>query len=221
MRPVRRPSKGHAHPKVSQRRECKRVALRPKTDEDRASAKQRREAAQSDVLIREIDDAVRQDRYGEVATRYGKPLLALLVVALLALGGYMLWHNRQEAALEADSEALVGALDQLEAGNLDSGDSALDAVIADADGAAATSALMLKGGVAMERGNGADAARIFGEVANDARAPQPLRDLALIRQVSARFDELPPAQVVQQLGSLARPGNASSAARANWSPWRS
>ena len=87
--------------------------------------RRQRETAADDVLAREVDEAVRQDQMSDIATRYGKPIAALVVVALVAFAGYLFWDSRNEAELEGQSEAIVSALDQIEAGNLDSGSSAL------------------------------------------------------------------------------------------------
>lgn len=182
------------------------MALTPteKTEDKKAQ----RKAAEDEVLLREIDDAVRQDQYADFAKNYGKPLLAVIVVGLLAFAGYLFWDSQNEAAAEKDSEALVAALDQVEAGNLDTAGTQLDALIADSDGGARATAQMLRAGIAQEQGNNAQAAEIFGAVAADSSAPQSLRDLATIRQVAATFDDLEPSEVISRLRPIATPGHA-------------
>lgn len=183
------------------------MALRPDNaltpEEKRAHA----QAAQEDVLLREVDDAVRQDQYAEAAQRYGKPLLAAAILLLAAFGGYLLWDNRRDAAREADSEQLVAALDNVERGDLASGTAALDPVIADANPAAQAAARLLKAGVAMEQAKPAEAAALYDQVAADGDAPEALRNVATIRAVTARYDTMKPADVVAKLKPLAVPGN--------------
>ena len=48
---------------------------------------------------------------------------------------------------------------------------------------------------------------MFKAIAADADAPPALRDLARVRDVSTNFDTMKPADVVAQLGDLAKPGN--------------
>ena len=48
---------------------------------------------------------------------------------------------------------------------------------------------------------------LYAKVAGDDSLPQTFRDLALIRQVSAEFDTIPPQQVVDRLKPLATPGH--------------
>ncbi|WP_225425503.1 tetratricopeptide repeat protein [Pelagerythrobacter rhizovicinus] len=165
-----------------------------------------RRAAQEDVLMREVDEAVRQDQVAEFGRRYGKPLIAVVALGILAFGGYLFWDHRQEAAMEAESETLVGALDQLQAGNLGSATERLDPLLAE-EGGAATQAALLKAGIAMEQGRNEDAAKIYAEVAADDDVPQLLRDLATIREIAATFDDREPDDVVARLKPMAVPGN--------------
>ena len=175
----------------------------PAPDDKRARA----QAAQEDVLLREVDAAVRQDQYADAAKRYGRPALAGLAIGLALFGGYLFWDSRQTAAREKDSEALVRALDQVEGGNLASSEAALNALIANGGSGAQAAARMLKAGVAMEQNKPLEAAKLYDAVAGNGEAPQALRDLATIRAVAARYDTLKPADVIARLKPLAVPGN--------------
>ena len=180
------------------------------TPDSRALAEQKRakkQAAADDVLLREVDDAVRQDQYTDFGKRYGIPLLIALGLALAALAAYIFWDSRQEAAMEADSEALVRALDQVEAGNLDSGSSALADLAQNGEGGARAAALMLQAGIAAEQGNASQAADLFAQAAANDDAPPAMRDLANVREVALRYDTMQPGEVVSRLQSLAVPGN--------------
>lgn len=168
---------------------------------------QNKKDAQDEVLMREIDEAVRQDEMTDFVGKYGKPLLGLLVAGLVGFGGYLFWDSRNEAAMEQSSEDLVAALDQVKASNLDSADSAA-ATLVDAEKAGASAvAGMLRAGIALEQDKGEEAAKLFGEVAADENAPPALRDLAKIREMTATFDTRKPEDVIAQLKELAVPGN--------------
>lgn len=183
------------------------MALTPDRPLPDADKRAQRQAAQDEVLLREVDDAVRQDRYADLGRRHGRTLIALLVLVLALFGGYLFWQSRQDAARERESEALVGALDQLEAGNLDSAMTSLSPLIADGGDAGRAAAALLAGGIALEQGNLQKAAELFEGVAADGDAPPALRDLATIRAVAAGYDRLAPDQVVARLKPLATPGN--------------
>ncbi|MCR2835141.1 tetratricopeptide repeat protein [Parerythrobacter lacustris] len=184
------------------------MALKPTSSSTPTDKKAQLQAAQDEVLLREIDDAVRQDQYADIARKHGKTILGIVAAFLLAFGAYLFWDSRQEAAIEADSEALVAALDQLDAGNLDSASAQLDVLIAESDGGVKSNAQMLKAGIAMEQGRNADAAKLFAAVAADADADPAIRDLATVREVAATFDQRKPADVIARLQKLATPGNA-------------
>jgi hypothetical protein len=183
------------------------LALRPDRSLTPEDKRARDQAAQDDVLLREVDDAVRQDQYAEAAKRYGKPILIAVVIALVLFGGYLVWHGRQNAAHEKDSENLVSSLDKVERGDLASASTALDPLIADGGDAQRAAAQLLKAGIAMEQSKPEEAAKLYDTVAADGSAPQALRDLATIRAVTTRYDKLKPADVVARLKPLAVPGN--------------
>jgi hypothetical protein len=183
-----------------------RLALRSDNSLTVEEKRARAQAAQDDVLLREVDDAVRQDQFADAAKRYGRPVGAAVLIGLALFGGYLFWDSRQNAAREKDSEALVSALDQVERGNLGSASTALDPVAADGGDGAQAAAQMLKAGIAMEQSKPDEAAKIYDSVAVNSDAPQALRDLATIRGVTARYDNMKPADVIAKLKPLAVPG---------------
>jgi hypothetical protein len=164
-------------------------------------------SAQDEVLMREIDEAVRKDEMTDFADRYGKPLIAGVAAIILGFGGYLWWDGQNEAAHEKASEDLVGVIDQAEAGNLDSADKAAAALASSNKEGQGAAAKMLRAGIAAEQEKGAEAAKMFKEVSSDAATPPALRDLARIRAVTANFDERKPEDVVAELKDLAVPGN--------------
>ena len=156
--------------------------------------------------MREVDEAVRHDEVGDFARKYGWPLGIAFVVAMAAFGGFLFWQGSQEGNLEEQSEQLVQAIDELEAGNTDIADDEL-ALLAQGKGGSAAMARLLRGGIALERGDTETAAAMFDTVANDADMPRELRDIATIRSVTARYDEMDPQEVLDRVGPLAVPDN--------------
>jgi len=167
-----------------------------------------REAAEDDVLMREVDEAVRQDELSDVMNKYGKPGLAVVVLGLAAFAGYLFWDGQREETQEKQSETLVSALDQIEAGNLETGTTTLQQVADEGTGAAKASALMLQAGIAMEEGRAEEAAKIFAQVAADGDTPQALRDLAILREIASTFDSREPAEIIERLAPMAVPEHA-------------
>ncbi|MBD3730702.1 MAG: tetratricopeptide repeat protein [Sphingomonadales bacterium] len=182
------------------------MALIPKTDKSDDQKKADRQAAEEDVLLREVDDAVRQDQYADFAKNYGRTIIGVMVVGLLAFAGYLYWDHTKEAALESDSEALVAAMDNLEAGNIKTAETQLQPLVDDGKPGAQAIAMMLKAGIAAEAGRNAEAAELFARVAADDKAPQELRDLATLREIALKFDSMKPDEVIARLKPLAVPG---------------
>lgn len=182
------------------------MALRPEDPQSRNDKLAQREAAQQDVFLREVDDALRQDEMLGIFKRYGKPVLALVIVGLLALAGYLWWDSNRKQTAEANGEKMVMAIDKIEGGNLAEADKEL-APLAEGQGGSAAAARLTRAGIALQQNRRADALKLFAEVAADDDVPEPYRDLALVREVAVNFDAMPPQQVIDRLKPLLVPGN--------------
>jgi hypothetical protein len=182
------------------------VALTPKNDLTREEKLAQRDAAEQEALLREVDDAVRAGDLESFMSQWGKPLLGVVVAGLAAFGGYLYWDHRQELAKEKDSEVIVGALDQINAGNLQSGYDALAGLASDIKDGPSVTAAMLRAGIAAEQKRPDEAAKIFAAVAADEDAPQAMRDLAKLREVALKYDTMKSADVIAALKPLAVPG---------------
>lgn len=176
------------------------MALRPIPPEQEQKLK-------DEALLREVDEAYREEQVSEMVRRYGKPVGIVIVLALLLFGAYLVWHSQREKEYERQSEELVKSLDAIDAGNYDTAAPVLDKLVAEGSDGARTAARMLQAGIALRQGRDADAAKLFGQVRADGDAPQPYRDLATIREVAVTFDSMDKAEVVNRLKPLAVPGN--------------
>lgn len=163
--------------------------------------------AEDDILIREIDEAVRQDDALAFLRNHGGKLLAAIIVLIAGLGGYLLWDHSRESALEAQSETLISALDSADQDDFKTAAEKVAPLLDDGSPGARTAARLIQAGAALEAGEIDKAAGLFQQVADDADAPPALRDLARIRDVAARFDSMKPSDVVARLDGLAKPGN--------------
>ncbi|ESZ87686.1 MAG: hypothetical protein Q27BB25_07200 [Blastomonas sp. CACIA14H2] len=174
------------------------MALTPKKDAD---------AARDAMFLREVDDALRQDQMAGIVQNYGRHLLIGIVVILLALGGWFWYRHSQAEAAGVRGEEMTNALDALRGNNLAGAANALKPLeTADQPGYRAA-AQLLAAGIKQEQNDPKGAAAIFAKVAGDDSLPQPLRDLALIRQTAAEYDSLKPQDVIARLKPLAVPGN--------------
>jgi hypothetical protein len=163
-------------------------------------------AAQQDVFLREVDDALRQDELRTAFQRWGKLAIGGIVVGLAALAGFLYWQQHSHQTVAQQGEHFTVALDSVEAGKLDDGATKLAALAKDSGSGTKAAAQLMQGSIAAEQGKSADAVKLFEAVAADDSAPQPYRDLAAIRAVAATFDTMKPEDVIARLKPLAEPG---------------
>lgn len=171
-------------------------------DEKRAE----RDARQQEVLLREVDDAVREDQFAYAVQRYGKQASALVALALVLFAAWLWWSNHREVTLERNSEDLVKSLDQLDAGYFDTTNKALAPLVDNGGKGSATVAKMIQAGIAAQQGRIDAAVKLYAEIADDGGTPGPYRDLATVRGVALTYDKLKPEEVVKRLKPLAQPG---------------
>lgn len=161
--------------------------------------------AQNEALIREVDDAVRQDDVLNFWKRYGVLLGVVIVLGLAAFGGYLIWQNRQQQQAEAMAARFSQVLGGIAANKVD--EPALAALSkADQPGYRAA-ALLTSAGIASAKGDIKAAIATLGTIAGDASLPQAYRDLAIIRRTALEFDSLPPQAVIDRLKPFAEAGN--------------
>ena len=163
-------------------------------------------AATDEAFLREVDDAVRAGDLQDFWTRYGRWLVAAIIIGLAAFGGWIYWSNQKEAAAGANGDKFVAAMEKLDRGNEKGGLADL-AVLAKADQPAyrAMASIMIANVAA--KTDPKKAAGAYAKVAADSSLPQPFRDMALIRQTTTEFDSLPPQAIVDRLKPMSKPGH--------------
>ena len=72
----------------------------------------------NETFLREVDENLRRDRMRDFAKRYGKWLIAGLVLFLAAIAGWIYWQDRQKQIAANQSEEL-SAIFQRNAGRRD------------------------------------------------------------------------------------------------------
>jgi hypothetical protein len=166
-----------------------------------------------DTFMREVDDAVRADVARDFAARFGKPLIALLVVGLIALAGWLYWQSRTQDSSGALGTQLSAVLDTMGQQRPKAAATAADALAKGDDPTYRALALMVQGNAAMAQGDMRGAAAKFSTVAANPEVDQALRDTALLRQMLAEYETIEPATLIARLRHLvATPGPAFASA---------
>jgi len=183
------------------------LALRPSNPVSPEELQAKRQAAQQDVFLREVDDALRQDEMLGAFKTYGRRIGAAVALGLLIFAGVLWWNHYQTSQAGERGEQLTLALDNVDQGKLDPADKQLLGLSQGSAEGPKAAAQLLRAGIALQQGKRADAIKLYAAVSADTSAPQPFRDLAAIREVAANFDAMPPQQVIDRLKPLAVPGN--------------
>lgn len=182
------------------------MALKPDSENARAREQAILRAAERDALLREVDEAYRQDQLDVVIKRHGLKIAAALVLLLALFGGWLLWRDSAERGLMEKSEQLISALDHLDAGQIKTADEQL-AKLSEGGAATAASARLARAAIALRDGRRDEAAKLLDGIAKDKNAPKAYRDLADVRFVAVQYDAMKPQDVIDRLKPLATPGN--------------
>ena len=161
----------------------------------------------NEAFFREVDDEYRRDQLLSLWRRYGRAAAVAIVLLLIALAAFLFWRNQQARAAEAEAVRLQDAFDAWGRNQLPATRRDFAALAGSEIEGYRVSAIFSQADLLLAAQDRAGAARKFAAVANDASVAQPFRDLALIREVTAEYDELNPDVVVQRLRHLAVRGN--------------
>lgn len=161
----------------------------------------------NEAFLREVDDELRRDRLASFWTRYGRLLIAAIVLGLAAFAGYLYWRNHQQEVRGQEGEKLQSAYDALAAGRAAEANKPLDELTRSSSEGYRALALFTQADILLQRDDLKGAAAKFAEVARNEEFAPAFRDLALIRQTAAEYDTLQPQAVVDRLRTLAVPAN--------------
>lgn len=161
----------------------------------------------NDAFFREVDEELRRSQLDSFGRRWGKWIALGVLVALVALAAILWYRHEQNVQAGIAGEKLDQALTALSENRAAQARPALTELASHRrDGYRAAAKLALAD-LALQDGQDSRAIAGFKAVAEDASLDQAYRDLALVREISAAFDTLPPAQVIARLKPLAVAGS--------------
>jgi hypothetical protein len=70
----------------------------------------------NETFLREVDENLRRDQMEQFAKRYGKWLIALVVLGLAAFAGYLYWQQKQQQKSVGQSEQLMAIYNDIGGG---------------------------------------------------------------------------------------------------------
>jgi hypothetical protein len=169
-----------------------------------------RGAVNSDEFIREVDEAVRQDRWLQLGKEYGVYLIAGALAIVLGTGAGVGWrtyqHNQrlEEARRYAAAEQLLRDNHPAEAG------AAFQALAKDADRGYGIVARLRAAEAEAKAGDKEATQQTLNSLAEDAQAAPAFRQLGDLLEVQRDVDAADPAELSRRLASLTGPAG----------PWR-
>lgn len=160
---------------------------------------------QNDALLREVDDAVRRDDMMSFWSRYGRLVAGGVGVLLAGYGGWLFWLSHQHGVAERSSEDFAVMLKTAQGARLDEAN--YKKLIEDGSAGYRSEADLVKAAIAAGTGDVKTALATYDSLRNSGSAPQPVKELALIRRVALDFDTMKPQAVVDALKDLTVTGN--------------
>ncbi len=161
----------------------------------------------NESFYREVDEELRRDQMKSYWERYGKLVIAGVVLLLALLGGFIWWQNQKDVKAGERSATLVEAFDDVAAGRKSAAIPKLDGLVKSGSDGHRAAALLTKADIAIEADDLKGAAALYRQIADDDGLAKPYRDLALVRMTAVELDTLPPQAVVDRLKGLAVAGN--------------
>ena len=161
----------------------------------------------SEAFLREVDEELRRDQAVRLWKRWGKAALVAIVLALLALAGWLWWKSDRAAKAGVEGESLSTAIADLAEGKDASAVAKLTPIAQSKVDGYRVAAQLALADVKLGKDDTKGAAAGYAAVANDTRLAQPYRNLATIREVAARYDSMKPEEIVARLRPLAVAGN--------------
>jgi len=138
-------------------------------------------AQDNDSFIREVNEELRSDQFRGAWSRYGKIVIGVAVVIVLATAGhrtYVYWEGHNASA---SGDRFLAALKLAGENKPDEALAAFEALAQDGTGSYPVLARMRSASVLAEKGDIAGAAAAFSGIAKDGSAPEAVRDVARLR----------------------------------------
>ena len=160
------------------------------------------------TFIREVDENLRRSQAENFFKRFGKWLIAALILFLVAVAAILFWQERQRTQAAEQGEQYAAVLNDISTGRTGKPvEQKLGAIAAGSSGELAGLAQLTAGALALQNGDRSKALTNFQAVASDDDQPQSVRTAALMRQTALEFDQLQPDQVIARLQPYATRDN--------------
>lgn len=162
-------------------------------------------------IFREIEDELRRDNLLKLWSRYGKYIIAAVVLAVVVAGAIVAWREHQADQRRAQGARYSEALALARAGKSTEAANEFSA-LAQQGGGYGVPAAFERAELLAHNGDGKGAAAIYDRIAGDANVDPEFRGLATVLSVSHALsgNDADPKAAIARLEPLTASGN----------PWR-
>ncbi len=157
-------------------------------------------------IFREIDEELRRDNLQQLWARFGKYIIALAVLAVLATAGFMGWREYQQRQREAEGVRYAAALDLARQGKNEAAAEAFG-TLGQASGGRAALARLEAAAAKVKAGDVAGAITIYDGLAVDGAADPVFRDVATLLSARYGLDKGDPRAIITRLQPLTNANN--------------
>ena len=160
-------------------------------------------------IFREIDEELRRDNLLKLWAKYGRYIIALVVVVLMIAGGFVAWRDHVRTERLAQSARYAGAVALARAGKTADAGIVFKSVAREGGGYSILASFE-NAALLAKSGDHKGAAAAYDRIAASHGIDPAFRDLAILHAVMESPPEANPKAAIARLAPLTRPGN----------PWR-
>ena len=160
-------------------------------------------------IFREIDEELRRDNLLKLWSRYGKYIVAGVLVVILVAGGLVAWRDQQVKERQAQGARFTSALALARQGK-DADAAKLFASLAQEGGGYGVAGAFEQAELLVKSGDRKGAVAIYEKLAGSSGLDPEFRDLAILLSVMQSLPDADPKAAMDRLQPLTASGN----------PWR-
>jgi hypothetical protein len=158
-------------------------------------------------IFQEIEEELRRENFAKLWTRYGKYVIALAVLVVIAVGGFSAWRQYQLHQRQSEGVRYAEALDLARQGKDKDAAAAFAALARQAGGGHAVLARLEEGAIRARSGDVEGAIAVYNALAADGSADPMYRDLGTVLASLYGLKSGDPKAIVERLAPLTGPGN--------------
>ncbi len=146
---------------------------------------------QDDLLMREIEEELRQEQAKKLWSQYGKYIIGVAALVVLVVAGYQGWQAYDRSERQTATDRLIGAGNTVLQGDAETALESYGRVAAESPAGIALMAKFRRAGLLAQQGDHAGAEIVYAEIAGDTGISPALKDLAMVLGAAQALDARP------------------------------